>query len=518
MRRTLVVAAFVACSPGDADSTPNTETTTAATATDASTQGTSLAPTTGDPDTTATPPTTTTPPPTTTTTNETDTGSTSDPDDTTTGDTTTGDPACSDPPLWDDGLAPVNNVHVAVDGLDVAECGPEDAPCATLAGALAVAGPGTAIVLHSGQYAPDQYLEIQGQPGAPIWIGGADGETRPVIMGGGEALHLTRPRHVILHDLEITGAASNGVNIDDGGDYGDPEAARYVGLRRVSIHDIGQGGNQDCLKLSGLNDFFVVDSEFAGCGGGGQGSGVDHVGCHRGVLAGNTFEDISGNAVQAKGGSEDLEIRHNVMREAGERAVNMGGSTGLEFFRPPLTLPGPNFEARDIRVVANLIIGGQAALAFVGCVDCLAADNTIVRPHNWIFRILQETVDTDGYTFLPASDGVFRNNLVVFDRSDLSTYVNIGGDTDPASFTIANNLWFAADDPAQSDPSGDLPAPESGGVVGQDPALVDLAGGDHRLTAASPAVGAGLAPAAAAHDLDGNCWRDPPSIGAHELP
>jgi hypothetical protein len=431
---------------------------------------------------------------------------------------TTGGSACADPPLWDDGLIPTNTVHVDPDGADAPTCGAEASPCATLGGALAVTTPGTAVVLHAGDYAPDQFLEIQGSEGAPIWIGGAPDEPRPVISGGGEALHLSRPRHVILHDLEIQGASGNGINIDDGGDYADPDAARFVGLRRVSIHDIGGGGNEDCLKLSGLNDYFVVDSEFSACGGGGSGSGIDHVGCHRGTIAGNSFTDVSGNAVQCKGGSADIEIRHNFMREAGERAVNMGGSTGFEFFRPPLAMPGPNAEATDIRVVANVIVGGQAALAFVGCVDCLVADNTIVRPHNWIFRILQETVDSGGYTFLPASGGTFRNNLVVFDRTDLSTYVNIGGNTDPASFTFANNLWYAADDPAQSDPAGDLPTPESAGIVGQDPQLADLPDGDFHLTAASPAVHTGLAPAAAAHDLDGVCFADPPSIGAYELP
>jgi len=511
MRRlTLTLCALLACnSSSDDTTTATTTTTTTTTSSSTTTEATSETPTTGTPEPTMTGS------PMSSSTTASDTSATSDTSDT--GDTTTGPPACADPPLWDDGLAPSTTVHVAVDGADTPTCGAEASPCATLAGALAVTSPGTAIQLHPGNYAADQFLEIQGTDGAPIWIGGVDGEPRPTIMGGGEALHLSRPRFVILHDLEISGATSNGINIDDGGEYANPDAARFVGLRRVSIHDIGQGGNQDCLKLSGLHDFFVVDGEFARCGGGGSGSGVDHVGCHRGAIARNRFSEISGNAVQCKGGSADLEIRHNIMIEAGERAVNMGGSTGFEFFRPPLSQPGPNAEATNIRVLANLIVGGQAALAFVGCVDCLAANNTIVRPHNWILRILQETVDADGYTFLPASGGVFRNNLVVFDRGDLSTYVNIGGGTDPASFTFANNLWFAADDPTQSDPAGDLPTPESGGIVGQDPQLADLDGGDHTLLAGSPAIQAGLSPAAVARDLAGTCYADPPSLGAHEF-
>jgi len=71
-----------------------------------------------------------------------------------------------------------------------------------------------------------------------------------------------------------------------------------------------------------------------------SGSGIDHVGCHHGLLALNHLHDMSGNAIQCKGGSEDLEIRWNHMVDAGQRAVNMGGSTGFEFFRPWNTKDG----------------------------------------------------------------------------------------------------------------------------------------------------------------------------------
>ena len=105
------------------------------------------------------------------------------------------------------------------------------------------------------------------------------------------------------------------------------------------------------------------------------------------------------------------EIRANLMVNAGARAVNMGGSTGFQFFRPPLSPDATNAEARDIRVVANLIEGSEAALAFVGCVDCLAAHNTIVDPGKWMLRILQETTSTAEYEFAPVRDAVVINNL-----------------------------------------------------------------------------------------------------------
>jgi hypothetical protein len=195
----------------------------------------------------------------------------------------------------------------------------------------------------------------------------------------------------------------------------------------------------------------------------------------------------------------------------------MGGSTGFEFFRPPLSMTAPNAEARNIRVIANVIVGGTAAVAFVGCVDCLAANNTIVDPDNWILRILQETTTSGGYTFLEAQNGRFVNNLVYFARGAISTYVNVGAGTLPDTFTFENNLWYAHDDVPSSTPT-DLPATESAGIYGLDPSLGDPASGDYSIDASSPAAGAGTAVAELSGDMTGACFREPPSIGAFEVP
>jgi len=135
--------------------------------------------------------------------------------------------------------------------------------------------------------------------------------------------------------------------------------------------------------------------------------------------------------------------------------------------------------------VANLFEGSDAAVAYVGCVGCVVAHNTIVDPQNWILRILQETTTTPPYTFEPCRDGVFIDNLVSFERAALSTHVNIGPNTAPATFVFASNLWYAWDDPGQSQPS--LPAPETNGLYGVDPEL----GPGYRIAPSSPAAGSG---------------------------
>jgi hypothetical protein len=69
----------------------------------------------------------------------------------------------------------------------------------------------------------------------------------------------------------------------------------------------------------------------------------------------------------------------------------------------------------------------------------------------------------------PCRNGRFEHNLIVFRRSDLRTYVNIGPDTAPETFRFSNNFWYCEDRPEASKPQ--LPVPEQDGVYGRDPRL-----------------------------------------------
>jgi hypothetical protein len=422
--------------------------------------------------------------------------------------------ACPTPAHFAAGLAPTFFIHVATTGSNATGDDSPGNPYATLVHAAQFAQPGTAIRIHPGTYAGGQFVvALRGAPGAPIWVGGLPGQPPPVFSGGVNGIQFVRPAYLVLHDIHVRGASANGINIDDGNLRDDPLAAHHVAVLRLDSRDIGSTGNQDCLKISGLNDFWIMDSHFQNCGTGG--SGVDFVGAHRGVVHGNSFIDIGASGVQAKGGSTDIDIVGNRFDNGGGRALNMGGSTGFEFFRPPLSTTEPNAEARRIRALANLFIGSsQAPLNFVGCVDCVAAHNTIVNPGSWLVRILQETVSADGFVFEPAGNGLLQNNLFLFRRADIgSSAVNVGGNTDAASFAWPNNLFYASDNPGQSNPNA--PGSVSGSILGQDPLI---AAPDYRIGPASPAAGAGLPFDPDLADLGGDCFRTPPSIGAWEVP
>ncbi|WP_165250430.1 right-handed parallel beta-helix repeat-containing protein [Paludisphaera soli] len=348
---------------------------------------------------------------------------------------------------------------------------------AQLRRAVAEARPGTTIRVAPGRYAGGLYFErLRGEPGAPIVIRGADPKRPPVFEGSSFGFQMSRVAHVELRDLTVEKASNNGINVDDGGDLENP--SHHVVLQGLKVRDVGAGGNQDGIKLSGLADFRVEGCTVERWGAGG--SGIDMVGCRDGLIVGCTFrhgDAVGSNGVQGKGGTRDVTIRGCRFEHAGQRAINLGGSTGLAFFRPR----PEGFEAKDLVVEDCLILGSGAAVAFVGADGSIVRRNTIVRPRSWVFRILQETREPG---FVPCRNGRFEGNLIVYRGDELREVVNVGDATAPETFVLSGNAWYAQDAPDRGRPK--LPVPEAGGVYGVEPHFVDAANGDFRLDPKHP--------------------------------
>ena len=355
---------------------------------------------------------------------------------------------------------------------------------AALVQALAQAKPGVRILIAPGTYRGGLTLDnLQGSKEQPIIIAAADPRQPPVIEGGNSGLHLTDPAYLELRDLLITGSRINGLNIDDGGSYDTP--AHHVVLRRITVRDVGSNGNQDGIKLSGLDDFRV-----AGCTverWGKSGSAIDLVGCHRGEITGSTFLEgglTSANAVQMKGGSRDIAVRRCRFEDAGGRAINIGGSTGRAYFRPR----PQGYEAKDIVVEDCTFIGSMAPLAFVGVDGATVRHNTIYLPTRWVLRILQENQDPE---FVACGNGRFTDNIIAFRSDELTSAVNIGPRTEPKSFVFAGNFWYCIDRPEKSRRSISLPTAEKNGVYEIDPMFIDPDRGNLKLQEKSPVRNAG---------------------------
>lgn len=348
-------------------------------------------------------------------------------------------------------------------GADVQVNGP-----AEFRAAVAAAKPGTRLLLVGGQYGANfHFSNLRGEVGQPIVITAADTNNPPIFSGGNVGLHLSNPAYLELSHLTFTNLARNGLNIDDGNATNSPASAREITLRQLRLQNIGGDGNHDGLKLSGLWDFRVLNSTIDRWGIKG-GSGIDMVGCHRGLIESNlvrhlTPEPPNCTGVQGKGGSSKLTIRRNRFESAGGRSINIGGSTGPQFFRPPLVAGQEHAEARNLIVEGNYFIGSNVPIAFVGVDGAQVRFNTIENPGRWAIRILQENKAPG---FVPSRKGAFTDNLILFDSSRWSEGgVNVGGGTAPETFEFARNWWLATDQPARSRPR--LPTPEKDGVYGR---------------------------------------------------
>ena len=373
----------------------------------------------------------------------------------------------------------------------------------TLVEAAANAQPGDSILIHEGQYSGGIFIaDLQGNEDAWISILAFQGESVSFI-GGNTAWQFSDAAYLHIVGMTFEQQVLNGVNFDDGGSYDSP--AHHVIFEDCVFRDMQNNGNNDLLKLSGLNDFEIVNCQFLN--GSEGGSGIDMVGCHQGYIHKNHFENMGSNAIQAKGGTQFIRIEANSFIDCGHRSVNLGGSTGLQYFRP---IDAP-FEAADLDVYSNVFVGSIAPIAYVGSVRVNVHNNTIYTPEKWVFRILQETVDTT--RFPPCGDNSFRNNIVYI-NNNVNTEVNIGPNTDPESFHLSNNLWYHSENQNWSGPN--LPVVDSNQVLQMDPLFTDQSEFDFSIGPESPASAMGFPLEEPEFDHVGFPFKPQRSIGAYE--
>lgn len=287
-----------------------------------------------------------------------------------------------------------------------------------------------------------------------------DPEHPPEFVGGTNAWQFSQCDGLVLRNLVCRGQTGNGLNLDDGGDRNNP--TRGIRISKVTVLETGPRGNFDAIKCSGLADLVIEDCRIEGWGG----QAIDFVGCRDATIRRCRITGREGfsqaTGPQFKGGSENVTIEDCVLIHAGQRPIQAGGSTGIDYFRPP----GATFEARAITIRRNVIVGGDCATAFTGVDGAVFEGNVIVHPAHWVFRILQET-RLDG--FPPCRNVVVRGNVIVFRRSGLRTDVNIGDATAPDTFRFERNSWYAEDAPERSRPT--LPGVVKDDIHGRNPDL-----------------------------------------------
>ncbi|MBX3044327.1 MAG: T9SS type A sorting domain-containing protein [Candidatus Kapabacteria bacterium] len=374
---------------------------------------------------------------------------------------------------------------------------------ATIRLAALQAEAGDTIFVYGGVHQGGMLIsKLQGTADLRIFIIGQP-DTEVIIRGGGNSIQFSDAKYVEIQGLIIENQTSNGMNIDDGGDYSTP--AEFITISDCIFRDISATGNNDLLKMSGVDNFIIKSCIFEN--GSAGGSGVDMVGCHNGKIQNCIFKNMGSNAIQAKGGTQYIEIYANYFENCGQRTLNLGGSTGLQYFRPI----DAKFEAADLQVYSNIFIGSLAPIAYVGSVRVDVINNTIINPERWVIRILQETVDES--RFEKCGNNRFENNIIYF--GNISTETNVGTNTAPETFTFRNNYWYNHQNPNWQGPN--LPATEINQVVGLDPFFENFTNNDFRLKAASSARSYITYTGMPIQDYSGNNYLQPRSAGAFEF-
>jgi len=345
-------------------------------------------------------------------------------------------------------------------------------PIKNLSDAVSLATPGDTIHFKKGIYPGMQIIKnLKGSEKAWITLFALVADS-VMIRGGSTSWQFSDPAYLQIEGFIFEDQTANGMNMDDGGDYSTP--AQHLRIKNCIFRNIKATGNNDLLKLSGLDHFEISGCKFLN--GSPGGSGIDMVGCHQGTIVGCEFINQGSNSIQAKGGSQYIQIVRNKFEKGGQRSVNLGGSTGLPFFRPL----DATFEAANLEVYSNLFIGSDSPVAFVGCTNSKVINNTIYKPGRWVVRILQENSNP---RFIQCSENTFSNNLIYY--GNVSVETNIGGNTRPETFHFSNNFWFnfAAD----SNRPPVIPVKDSTVVYGKNPGFIDAEKGNFRMKNDSPA-------------------------------
>lgn len=362
---------------------------------------------------------------------------------------------------------------------------------------------GDTIYVYSGIYSGGMAIaNLQGTAKDYIYIIGEENQD-VIIKGGSNSIQFSDAKYLKIENLIFEEQTGNGLNIDDAVSIDTP--TEFITISNCKFRNMAASGNNDQLKLSGLDNFIIENCRFEN--GAAGGSGIDMVGCHKGIIRNNYFTNLGSNAIQAKGGTQYIEISANYFENCGQRTLNLGGSTGLEFFRPL----DAKFEAADLQVYSNVFIGSFAPIAYVGSVRVDVINNTIINPERWVMRILQETVDES--RFEKCGNNRFENNIIYF--GNISTEANVGSNTAPETFTIKNNFWYNHQNPNWQRPN--LPVEEENQKVKINPEFVDFDNKNYNIKENSQAKHYINYEDKPIFDINGNRYESPRSAGAFEV-
>ncbi len=333
----------------------------------------------------------------------------------------------------------------------------------TLQSALNAAHAGDRILMAPGTYTGSIYTTNPGGTAAsPIIIAAQDPLNPPVF-------DLVASRGGIMTDgmsnYVWDGMILKVADIVSGNGFQATFGTNVVFKNFKSVQSAGASNGSCALKFTGCTNFLMYNCTVDRW----ADYGVNMVGSAKGLLMNNTMVNTA-NATnancfatfEAKGGSYNIGMYNNMIKDGGARVLQMGGDTGTAYFHQGNLALG--WENYDCIAMGNTLVNGKWPINYSNANNVRFDYNTVVNPVNAFLRILSESSAATN----PSSNGTYSHNLVQY--ASVGETVNGGGaNTNPASFTFDGNYWYKSSNPSASIPS--LVGTQINNVGGTNPQL-----------------------------------------------
>jgi hypothetical protein len=149
------------------------------------------------------------------------------------------------------------------------------------------------------------------------------------------------------------------------------------------------------------------------------------------------------SGVRLRAGCANINILSNHFEDCGLTSICVGGASAVKDFRAH-SLQGATigslFEARDVLIERNTIVGSSAAITFTHSERTNVRRNTIVHPLYYVFCLMQTS---DFELVGGARRNTFSSNLIIWRPKDLQSYFLIDEGVDLVTLRVDRNLWWS---------------------------------------------------------------------------
>ena len=234
---------------------------------------------------------------------------------------------------------------------------------------------------------------------------------------------------VTIEDLELQGASSYGIKLDDS-----QGAQSGITLRRVHIHD---HTGRDGIKAQNADGLLIEHCEIASTGvrDPGNAEGIDVMGSIGVTVRRNYVHDIATTGILVKAGTRQAVIEANHVERTGHAGILLGSESAAEV--PCAT--GRCYEAMSSTARNNIVV--DTALAGLGSIagdDVRFENNTVIdaaKTGQAVFRAA-----ANGSTTQPRNIRL-KNNVLALAASSTRPMVHLNNYA--GAIVSDSNTWFS---------------------------------------------------------------------------